>query len=84
MAGVTRAHRGVDEWLGRVCRGEIGRQTELEGCEHSSEQLLQGLRSTNRIKCIFILLKKNFFWPHLVVCENIVPQFSSIQSLSCV
>ena len=127
MAGVTGAHRGADEWVGRVCR-EMGRQTEPEGCEHSSEQLLQGLRSTmlcyakslqscltlcdpidssppgfpvpgilqartlewvaisfskrstNRIKSIFILLKKIFWGPHLVVCETIVPQFRSVQS----
>ena len=62
MAGVTGAHGGADVWVGRVCRGEMGRQTGPEGCEHSSEQLLQGLHSANRIKCIFILFKKNFFF----------------------
>lgn len=74
MPGVAGAHGGADEWVGRVCRKETGRQIGPEGCEHSSEQPLQGLRSANRIKCIFILLKKNyFFWLHLVVCETLVP-----------
>lgn len=61
MPGVTGAHGGADECVVRVCKEEMGRQIGPEGCEQSSEQLLQGLCSTNRIKCILILLKKIFF-----------------------
>ena len=45
---MTGAHGGADEWVGRVCKEEMGRQIGPEGCEQSTEQLLQGLRSTNR------------------------------------
>ena len=39
--------------MGRAWRGEKGRQAGPEGCEHSREQLLEDLSSTNKIRFIF-------------------------------
>lgn len=51
-----QASGGTEGWMGRVWRGEKGRQAGPEGCEHNREQLLEGLSSTNKIRFILKML----------------------------